>query len=378
VAKSQSQLLEILTTQSVAQKVIKSPLSDQGLDDALRFPFLAVVGQEEMKLALMLSIINRQVGGLLLIGPRGTGKTTAVRGLINLLPSVRRSACPYGCQEEAVESFGIDAVCTECAVKIGMGEPITRPEPMRLVELPLNARLEDVVGGINERIALEQNKIVLDRGILSYADQNLLYIDEVNLLDDAITNAILDAAAQGIFTVRRGPMSATYRSRLFLVGSMNPEEGQLRPQLQDRFGLRVVVSALEDPEARLDAYRRAVAYQQNPHQFVAEWQHQTNMALLDIQDSRERLPQVGFEKGVEEIGIRWIKDLQIQSHRAEITLFEAARAYAAADERDKVTLDDLKFIAPMALRQRHSDFINTYVASQEEETGIIQDVINQS
>ena len=376
MAKTQSQLLEILTKHSVAQKVIKSPLADQGLDDALRFPFLAIVGQEEMKLALMLSIINRQVGGLLLIGPRGTGKTTAVRGLINLLPSIRRSACPYGCEEEAVENFGIEAVCAECAVKVGMGQPITKSEPMRLAELPLNARLDDVVGGINERVALEQNKIVLNRGILSYADQNLLYIDEVNLLDDSITNAILDAAAQGIFTVRRGPMSATYRSRLFLVGSMNPEEGKLRPQLQDRFGLRVVVSALEEPEARLEAYRRAVAYQHNPHQFVAEWQHQTDLALLDIQEARERLPQVGFENGVEEIGIGWIKDLQIQSHRAEITLFEAARAYAAADERDQVTLDDLKLIAPMALRQRHSDFINHYVDGQEKENETIQQIIN--
>jgi len=376
MAKYRSQLLEILETQSVAQKVIKAPLSDQGLDDALRFPFLALVGQDEMKLALLLSLINRQTGGLLLIGPRGTGKTTAVRGLINLMPTVKKSSCPYGCEEEAVFEHGVDAVCAECAVKVGMGEPITKSEPMRLIELPLNARLEDVVGGINERVALEQNKIVLNRGILSFADQNLLYIDEVNLLDDTITNAILDAAAQGIFTVRRGPMSATYRSRLFLVGSMNPEEGQLRPQLQDRFGLRVVVTALTDMEDRLEAYRRSSTYQKNPHKYTAEWQYYTDLALLDIQAARERLPNVTFEPDVEKIGMEWIQNLEIGSHRAEIALFEAARARAAADERETVLLDDLKTVAPLALRHRHSEFIADYLEVVKAENDRIQAVIN--
>lgn len=376
MAKYRSQLLEILETQSVAQKVIKAPLSDQGLDDALRFPFLALVGQDEMKLALLLSLINRQIGGLLLIGPRGTGKTTAVRGLINLMPTVKKSSCPYGCEEEAVFEHGIEAVCAECAVKVGQGEAITKSEPMRLIELPLNARLEDVVGGINERVAIEQNKIVLNRGILSFADQNVLYIDEVNLLEDSLTNAILDAAAQGLFTVRRGPMSATYRSRLFLVGSMNPEEGRLRPQLQDRFGLRVVVTALSDSEERLEAYRRASSYQQNPHKFTAEWQYYTDLALLDIQAARERLPNVTFEPGLEEIGIGWIQKLDIASHRAEITLFEAARARAAADEREVVILDDLKTVAPLALRHRQSEFISDYIELVDNEDSRIQEVMN--
>ena len=329
-----------------------------------------------MKLALLLSLINRQTGGLLLIGPRGTGKTTAVRGLVNLMPSVKRSACAYGCEEEMAFNGGVDAVCADCAVKIGMGQPITKMEPMRLNELPLNTRLEDVIGGINERIALEQNKVVLNRGILSYADQNLLYIDEVNLLEDAIINAILDAAAQGIFTVRRGPMAATYRSRLFLVGSMNPEEGKLRPQLQDRFGLRIVVTALKSAEDRLAAYRRVVQYQQNPHQFVAEWQYLTDTTLAEVQAARTLLPEVSFEKGVEETGIRWIQDLKIESHRAEITLFEAARAHAAADEREKATVDDLKIVAPLALRQRNSPFISDYLVSQGEEDAVIQQVID--
>ncbi len=375
MTRPKSQLLELLTEHSVAKKVHDIPLEDQGLADSVRFPFLAIVGQQELKLALLLALINRNVGGVLLIGPRGTGKTTAVRGLIDLMPSVRRSTCPYGCEEEAAYNLGIDAVCEECARKIGMGEPITRLEPMRLIELPLNTRLEDVVGGINERIAIEQGKVRLNRGILSHADQNLLYIDEVNLLDDDIINAILDAAAQGMFTVRRGPMAATYRARLFLVGSMNPEEGNLRPQIQDRFGLRVVVKGLEDPAERLEAYRRAVAYQQNPHKLVAEWLPETHQAILDIQTARELLPRVTFEEGAEQTGLRWVQQLQIESHRAEITLFEAARAYAAADGRTVATVEDLRVVAPMALRERQSQFITEYLARQSKMEQAIREVI---
>jgi magnesium chelatase subunit I len=293
------------------------------------------------------------------------------------MPTVKRSLCHLGCEEEAVFNLGIDAICPDCAVKVGMGDPITTADSMKLIELPLNARLEDVVGGINERIALEQNRITLNRGILAYADQNLLYIDEINLLDDNIANAILDAAAQGIYTVRRGPLAGTYRSRLFLVGSMNPEEGELRPQLQDRFGLRVVVTALTDPEERLEAYRRASAYKQNSYEYVAKWQYQTALTQLDIQAARERLPQVKIPNDIEKIGISWIQDLQVQSHRAEITLFEAARAYVAADEREEVTLSDLKIVAPLALRQRQSNFISSYLTAQEAENKLIQNVISQ-
>ncbi len=374
--KQTSHLLQLLQTQSVARKVIKASREDLGLADSIRFPFLSIVEQQEMKLALLLSLINRAVGGVLLIGPRGTGKTTAVRGLTDLMPSVKRSKCVHGCTEEAVLNFGMDGICPACAEKFGLGESLTVPEPMRLIELPLNVRMEDVVGGINERIAIEQNKVQLERGILSHADQNVLYIDEVNLLNDAIINAILDAAAQGMFTVRRGPMTATYRARLFLIGSMNPEEGQLRPQIQDRFGLRVVVRGLTNLDARREVYRRAVDYQQDPYKFVAQWDFETQRTLIDVQNARDLLPKVTFADGVEASGLRWVQALKIESHRAEITMFEAARAYAAADGREKASLDDLRVVAPLALKQRQSQFITDYMRQQEEENKIIQAVIN--
>ncbi|HEX9028003.1 MAG TPA: AAA family ATPase, partial [Anaerolineales bacterium] len=201
--------------------------ADAGLAVSLPFPFLALVGQSQMKLALLLCLVNPSVGGVLLIGQRGTGKTTAVRSLVDLLPQVPRSLCYYGCMPEDVEAGGIDAVCPECARKYASGEPLAVLDRVRLVDLPLNARLEDMVGGLDERLAV-QDRVRLKRGILAQADRNLLYVDEVNLLAGDLVNAILDAAAQGSYTVRRGPLSATYRSRFVLIGSMNPEEGKLR------------------------------------------------------------------------------------------------------------------------------------------------------
>ena len=185
---------------------------DAGIADVVPFPFLALVGQGEMKLALLLAMINPAIGGVLLIGPRGTGKTTAVRSLVDLLPEVPHSLCYYGCLPEDVEIGGVEAICPECAKKYAADEPLAAMDQARLVELPLNARLEDVIGGADER-AVIQERYALRRGILAHADRNLLYVDEVNLLNDDVIDAILDAAAQGHYVVRRGPVSATFRSR---------------------------------------------------------------------------------------------------------------------------------------------------------------------
>lgn len=350
---------------------------DSGIADSIPFPFLAIVNQYEMKMALLLALINPAMGGVLLIGPRGTGKTTAVRGLLDLLPLVPKSLCYYGCLPEDIETMGIDAVCPDCARKYAEGKPLTVMDPARLVELPLNARLEDVIGGIDERAALHQ-RLRLQRGLLAQADRNVLYVDEVNLLNDDIVDALLDAAAQGSYTVRRGPISATYRSRFVLIGSMNPEEGYLRPQIQDRFGLRVIVKGLDDDNERLEAYRRVKAYLANPRLTATQFQLETEVARKEIQLARELLPLVELPDTVAKVGLRWIKELRIDSLRAEITLFEAARAFAAADSRQVVDIDDLKQVAPMALRLRKSSFMSDYLSQQEKEQTQLKAIIEQT
>ena len=349
-----------------------------GLAEALPFPFLAIVGQKEMKLALLLGLINPSVGGILLVGPRGTAKTTAVRSLLDILPKVERSLCYYGCLPEDIESGGIDAVCPDCASKYAEGQPLVAPDRVRLVELPLNSRLEDVVGGIDERAAVHE-RLRVRRGILAQADRNLLYIDEINLLSDDIVDAILDAAAQGSYTVRRGPVSATYRARFVLIGSMNPEEGRLRPQILDRFGLRVIVRGLDDPAERLEAYRRVQAYLANPRLMASAYGDEMVAAAEEIQSARVKLPKVRLPDRVARPAIKLVQKMGIDSLRAEITWFEAARAYAAADGRNKVSPEDLQAVAPMALRLRRSQFMAEYFSNQageEEELKGLLDGLN--
>jgi len=378
MSEVRSGLLELLKGASVARKVLEAPKVDLGIADVEPYPFLAIVGQAEMKLALVLAVINPLIGGVLLVGSRGTAKTTAVHSLIDLLPVRRRSVCPEGCTEELLEEKGMEAICSECAERVGYGEPLTVEDRVRIVDLPLNARLEDVVGGINERVALEQQRIRLARGILGHADGNVLYIDEVNLLDDAVSDAILNAASQGFYTVRRGPMNLRYRSRFLLIGSMNPAEGELRPQIMDRFGLRVVVRGLTDPQMRYQVYQQALDYYQNPEKLAESYSDMTLSMAQQIETARDKLPSVTINDSARQMGLDIISELGVDSGRAEITLFEAARAYCAADERDIVTHEDVGAVAPMSVRFRHSSGLSDFFRQQEEEDRklgtLIQDI----
>lgn len=350
---------------------------DAGLAEILPFPYLAIVSQMDMKLSLLLGLINPAIGGVLLIGPRGTGKSTAVRSLVDLMPQVPRSLCHYGCLPEDIESGGLDAVCPECARKYGEGEPLALMDNVRLIELPLNARLDDVIGGINER-SVTHERVRLRRGILAQADRNILYVDEVNLLADEVVDAILDAAAQGSYTVRRGPLSAAYRSRFVLIGSMNPEEGHLRPQILDRFGLRVVVHGLADLQDRLSAYRRAQAYIENPRLTVAQYSEDTAVVRAEIQTARDLLHQVKLSDETARLGLELIEKFKIDSLRAELTLFSAARAHAAADGRTEVQVEDLRQTGLMALRFRRSNYMNEYLTRQQTEDAEILSLLDKT
>ena len=323
------------------------------MDDLLPYPFLAIVGQKEMKTALVLALVNPQIGGVLLIGPYGVGKTTAVRALVDIMPEVER--------EERDEA----------------GQTVVRRGLMRIVELPLNARLEDVVGGINERVALEQSRILLEEGVLAKAHRNLLYIDEINLLEAQVIDAILDAAAQGRTFVRRGPMTRLYPSQFALVGSMNPEEGLLRPQILDRFGLRVWVPPLDDRQQRLEIYRRAHAFRSDPAEFRERYAAEIARLRDEVAAARAILPRVALAPAAEEFALACIQALKIPSHRAEIALLEAARARAAADNRVEATIEDVARIAPLALRQRRSRQLDAYAGQIAAEDAAIAEALAQ-
>lgn len=376
--KERSQLLQLLY-EGGARPVLSSEPPDLGLEEHIPFPFLAMVKQEEMRTALILSVINPAIGGVLLVGPRGVGKTVAVRSLRTLLPDNLISDCPEG-QDCLPEDIGPDGdtskLCASCKVRVKEGKPLAHYEPVKLIELPLNARIEDVVGGINERIAVQQQKVRIERGLLARADQNILYVDEVNLLDDHIVDAILDAASQGSYTVRRGAITGTYRSRFIFIGSMNPEEGGLRPQIMDRFGLRVTVRGLTNPADRLEVYRRVQRYKQNRTRFATEWYEATEAAREEVSLARELLSEVTLSQAAIDMGLELVRSLAIDSHRTELTLFEAARAHAAGDGRVRATLEDVRAVAIMSLRLRRSEFMINFLDQQKQEDTAIAETMD--
>lgn len=348
---------------------------DTGLAEPLSFPFLAIVGQYEMKLALVLTLINPNIGGVLLIGPRGTAKTTSIRGLVDILPEVENSLCQFGCLPEDIDNYGVEGVCVDCAKKYGENIPLSEISKVRIIELPLNTSLESVTGNITDKTT-PTHPARLKRGILSLADKNILYIDEVNLLPNEIINAILDASAMGKFSVRKGASIVTFRSKFSLVGSMNPEEGNLRPQIMDRFGLRVVTKGLEDANSRLKAYERTALFAKNAFEFINLYAEENQIARKEIEAARKRVWNVSIEPDATKFGVSLVQKLNIQSLRAEITLFEAAKALAASDNRKQVSIQDVIAVAPMSLRMRRSAFITNFNESIETEDLEINDLIS--
>ena len=315
------------------------------------YPFTAIVGQEDMKLALILNLINPSLGGVLIRGEKGTAKSTAVRGLCGLLEEVQVvEACPFHCRPD------MPPMCEECAKKeVRKMVPYTR----RVVELPISATEDRVVGALNIEQAVKKEEKVFEPGILAEANGNILYVDEINLLDDHIVDVLLDSAAMGVNSVEREGVSYSHPARFVLVGTMNPEEGDLRPQLLDRFGLVVEIRGEQEIEKRSELIRRRMDFERDPEEFSRCWQKEEEQLREKIKRAQELMPQVEISEDCYRDAAKIGATLHVDGHRADITLLKTAATMAAFDGEQKVTrkhiLDAAKMVLPHRMRRMPFD-----------------------
>jgi magnesium chelatase subunit I len=321
------------------------------------FPFSAIVGQDEMKLALLIAAVDASIGGVLVFGDRGTGKSTAVRALAALLPPMKVVVgCPYGCEPAA--PAGLCEVCRAPAAgaaragKAAARAPAGRLVPVPVVDLPLGATEDRVVGALDLERALTQGVKAFEPGLLARAHRGFLYIDEVNLLEDHLVDLLLDVAASGENVVEREGISVRHPARFVLVGSGNPEEGELRPQLLDRFGLSVEVRTPTDLPVRIEVVRRRDRFERDRAAFVDAWHAEDERIRKRIVAARKRLPSVKVSDQILEQGARLCMKLGTDGLRGELVLMRAARALAAFDGDAVVTVAHLRRVAPSALRHR--------------------------
>lgn len=310
------------------------------------FPFSAIVAQEEMKRAILICAIEPRIGGVLVFGDRGTGKSTAVRALAALLPKMPAVAgCPYHCAPE--QRAGLCAACN------GEGaEAKIRKVPVPVVDLPLGATEDRVVGALDLERALTQGEKAFEPGLLARAHRGFLYIDEVNLLEDHLVDLLLDVAASGENVVEREGLSVRHPARFVLIGSGNPEEGELRPQLLDRFGLSVEVSTPTDLPTRMEVVRRRDDFERDPDAFVKKWASRDGKLRRQLAAAQTLLPEVEAPEASLELAARLCLALGTDGLRGELTLMRSARAYAALLGDRKIESKHLRVVAPSCLRHR--------------------------
>ena len=312
------------------------------------YPFSAIVGQEEMKRALMMAAVDPSIGGVLVFGDRGTGKSTAVRSLAALLPQMPVVAgCPFGCDPAAPQSG-----CSHCGNLPKGRKPEIRMVPVPVVDLPLGTTEDRLAGALDIERALAQGVKAFEPGLLAAAHRGFLYIDEVNLLEDHLVDLLLDVAASGENVVEREGISLRHPARFVLIGSGNPEEGELRPQLLDRFGLSVEVSTPKDLASRVEVVCRRDAYDRDAKGFIKHWSKQEAQTREAILAGRKRLSSVTLPLGTIEQAATLCMALGTDGLRGELTLVRAARALAALEGEREVTKEHLRRIAPSALRHR--------------------------
>jgi len=312
------------------------------------YPFAAIVGQERLKKSLILNAINPRLGGVLIRGEKGTAKSTAARGLAELLPPIQVVAdCPFHCDPHEPEQG-----CASCRKRRKPGQISIRERPMPVVDLPLGTTEDRLLGTIDLEKAIKTGEKHFEPGLLAAAHRGILYVDEVNLLDDHLVDVLLDAAAMGINVVEREGVSFTHPARFILVGTMNPEEGELRPQLLDRFGLCVEIGALKDPKARMEVVERLLGFEETPELFIAQWQPEQERLRQSISAARERLPLVRFDQDILNLITTICLDQGVDGHRADIYMLKTARTLAAFHERQQVTEDDVREAAELVLPHR--------------------------
>jgi Mg-chelatase subunit ChlI len=306
------------------------------------FPFTAIVEQERLKQALLLNAVNPAVGGVLIVGQAGTGKSTAVRGLAELLPEIDVVAdCPFSCSP-----------ADPCPVCRERDELTVARRRRRIVDLPLNATEDRVAGTVDIARALREGERALEPGLLAEANRGILYVDEINLLDDHLTDILLDAAALGVNVVEREGVSIAHPARFLLVGTMNEEEGELRPQIADRIGLQVEVEAVVEPEARAEIVRRREAFTTDPDRLLAGFAASQAELSEELTVAERLLPTVRVPDHLYPAIGRLTVKAGVTSHRADVTIVECAKARAALAGRDEVSADDVVDAASLALGHR--------------------------
>lgn len=312
------------------------------------YPFTAIVGQERMKRALILNAVSPQIGGVLIRGERGTAKSTAARALAALLPDIVVIAdCHFGCDPLRPNEW-----CDECRFRHGDGQLTTIVRKTSFIDLPVSATEDRVVGTLDIEQAIQKGEKHFEPGILASANRGLLYVDEVNLLDDHVVDLLLDSAAMGVNVVEREGISFSHPAKFILVGTMNPEEGDLRPQLLDRFAFAVQIKGLLDPELRMQIMERRISFESDPEAFIAKWQVQEKELSDKIELARERVNQVRYSRRDLASIAGLTSAMKVDGHRADLVILRGAQAHAAFHGRLSIADEDIILAAELALPHR--------------------------
>ncbi len=313
------------------------------------FPFTAIVGQEEMKLALLLNVIDPKIGGVMIMGDRGTGKSTTIRALADLLPEIEVVA------DDPFNSHPSDPDLMSDAVRQRLEqvpEISVAKKKVSMVDLPLGATEDRVCGTIDIEKALSEGVKAFEPGLLAKANRGILYVDEVNLLDDHLVDVLLDSAASGWNTVEREGISIRHPARFVLVGSGNPEEGELRPQLLDRFGMHAEIHTVKEPALRVQIVEQRAEFDQNPQQFLEKYQPQQEALQQQLVKAQELLPSVQIDYDLRVKISEVCSELDVDGLRGDIVTNRAANALAAFEGRTEVTVDDIRRVMTLCLRHR--------------------------